>query len=253
MKRLMFAAACAVFATTSVVQAEGRTIEFCGLDSKYDVSFDAGRLLFEKTGVDPAKVEMRRGRLFVDGREIALSEADSARIAKYEATVRALVPQAKAIARDAIEIAFTAVSEVAAAFSGEANASATRARMGDVRMGLISRVDDAFDKRPWHDDEFEEVVESSMKELLPVIIGEVVGKAVALALAGDEKGAAEVEKRVEQLEKDIERRIDTQTQQLAARAAALCPMVAELGAIELAMEMKLDNGKRLRLIEIEAN
>lgn len=249
MNRLMIAAAFAVAAGGA--QAHNN-VELCGIESKYEVSLDGNRLLFEKTGVEPAKVEMRRGRLFVDGREIALSDGDAERIAKYEATVRALVPQAKAIARDAIEIAFTAVSEVAAAFSGESNASATRARMGEIRMGLMSRVNDAFDKRPWHEDEFEEVVESSVKEMIPVIIGEVVGKAVSMALSGDEKGAAELEKRAEQLEKDIESRIDTQTRQLAARAEALCPLIAELGAIELSMDLRLD-GKRLRLIELERN
>ena len=252
MKRQMFAAALAVFVTSGPALARDHRIDGCGIDSKYEVSLDGSRLLFEKSGIEPAKVEMRRGRLFVDGREIALSDADASRIAKYEATVRALVPQVKAIARDAIEIAFTAVGEVAAAFSGDANASATRARMGDIRMGLMQRVDDAFDKRPWHEDDFEEVVETSMKELMPVIIGEVVGKAVAMALSGNEKGAEEIEKRVAQLEKDIETRIDTQTQQLTARAAALCPMIAELGAIELSMDLKLD-GKQLRLIEIERN
>ena len=251
MKRLMLAAACAISAAAPAYARDHR-IELCGIDSRYDVSLDANRLLFEKSDATPAKVEMRRGRLFVEGREIALSDADASRIAKYEATVRALVPQAKAIARDAIEIAFTAVSEVAAAFSGASNASATRARMADVRMGLMSRVDDAFDKRPWHDDEFEQIVETSMKELLPTIIGEVVGTAVSMALSGDEKGAEALEKRAEQLEKDIETRIDTQTAQLAARAAALCPMIAELGAIEVSMDLKLD-GKPLRLIEIEKN
>lgn len=250
MKRLMIAAALAVAAGSAYAH---NNVEICGIESQYDVSLDANRLLFEKTGVAPAKVEMRRGRLFVDGREIALSDADAARVAKYEATVRALVPQAKAIARDAIEIAFTAVSEVAAAFSGESNASATRARMGDIRIGLMSRVNDAFDKRPWHDDEFGEVVESAVKEMMPVIIGEVVGRAVSMALSGDEKGAADLEKRAEQLEKDIESRIDTQTRQLAARAEALCPMIAELGALEVSLDLRLDGGGRLKLIELEKN
>lgn len=250
MKRLMFAAALAIAAAGT---ASAHDLELCGLDSKYDVSLDSSRLLFERSGQNPAKVEMRRGHLYIDGREIALSDADSARVAKYEATVRALVPQAKAIARDAVDIAFTAVGEVAVAFSGDANASTTRSRMNDVRRGLLDRIDASFYQRPWQEDEFEHVVESTMKELMPIIIGEVAGKAIAMALSGDEKGASELEERAEKLERDIERRIDTQTQQLAARAAALCPMVAELGSIELSMDLRLDGGERLKLIDYRHN
>jgi hypothetical protein len=245
MKRLMLTAALAA----SCFAANAATTELCGVDSKYDISLDSNRLLFEKSGLQPAKVEMRHGLLILDGREISLSDEDRTRIARYEATVRALVPQAKAIARDAADIAFTAVAEVAAAFSGDANAASTRARLNDIRSGVRDRIDAAFDKRPWHDDEFDDMVEATMKELLPVIIGEVAGKAVAMALAGDEKGAAELEARAEKLKGDIESRIDTQTQQLAARAAALCPMVAQLGAIENSLDLRLD-GDRLKILEI---
>lgn len=250
MKRLMFAAALVL--AVSAVPASA-SVEMCGIESQYDVSLDSNRLLFEKTGQQPAKVEMRRGRLFVDGRELALSERDTERVAKYEATVRALVPQAKAIARDATEIAFTAVTEVVAAFVGDSKASATRARLGDVQRSLIDRIDASFYQRPWHEDEFDNVVESAVKELMPVILAEVAGTAVTIALSGDEAASKALEARTANLEKDIERRIDTQTRQLAARAAALCPMIAELGAIELAMDLKLDGGGRLKLIELEKN
>lgn len=246
MKRLLLTAALAV----SSVAANAATTELCGVDSKYDISLDSNRLLFEKSGIQPATVEMRHGRLLVDGREIALSEEDRTRVAKYEATVRALVPQAKAIARDASDIAFTAVAEVAVAFAGDASASSTRSRLDEIRSRVRDRIDAAFDKRPWHDDEFDDMVESTLKELLPVIIGEVAGKAVAMALSGDEKGAQELEARAEKLKGDIERRINTQTQQLAARAAALCPMVAQLGAIEGSLELRLD-GTRLKLLEVD--
>ena len=51
------------------------------------------------------------------------------------------------------------------------------------------------------------------------------------------------------MERDIERRIDTQTAQLASRVAALCPMVAKLDALENGLELRLDQGARLNLLD----
>ncbi|MCQ4164016.1 DUF2884 family protein [Tahibacter harae] len=249
MKRLLLAATLA-FTFATGAQAGNHNLASCGLDSKYDVSLDGSGLQFTREDGKPARIVMNKGSLRIDGREVSLGEADRDRIAEYEATVRALIPQAKGIARDAVDIAYTAVSEVAAAFSSTADSSAARQRLGVLRDEFKQRVDDSFDKNPWNEHEFDQIAEQAMTDLMPVIIGEVVGSAVSIALSGDEAAAKELEQRAEKIERDILRRIDTQTGQLAARVATLCPMMAKLDRLESALDIRVD-GSRINLFDLE--
>lgn len=250
MKRLLLAAALGL-GLSFAAHAETHSIGTCGLDSIYDVTLDKSGLSFQHEGGKPERIVMNKGQLIVDGRTLSLSDSDHARVAEYEATVRALVPQAKAIARDAIDIAYVAVTEVAAAFSDTADHSSTRKRLGVLRDEFKLRIDDTFEKRPWNEEEFDSLVEKAMGDLMPVVVAEVAGNAIAIALSGDEARAAELEKRAAKIEHDIERRIDTQTAQLASRVAALCPMVAKLDRIESGLELRLEDGSRLNLLDID--
>jgi Protein of unknown function (DUF2884) len=250
MKRLLLALALGLSLTATAAQAH-RSIESCGVDSDYSIRFNSGGVLFERKDGKPASIVMNKGRLVVDGRDLSLSDADRTRIAEFEATLRALVPQAKGIARDAIDIAYSAVSEVAAAFSKTADSPAARAKLETVRDQIKRRVDDSFYDRPWTGDEFDDIVDNAMSGLMPLIIGEIAGNAIAIALSGDEAAAKELERRTEKLEKDIEHRIDTQTAQLASRVAALCPMVARLDNIESSLDLRLDGDARLDLFDLE--
>lgn len=247
MKRLLLAAAFGLSLSTATVHAHN--IDSCGLESDYDVSLDASGLTFRHADGKPASVSMHKGRLRIDGRDIALSDADRARVAEFEATVRALVPQAKAIARDAVDIAYSAVSEVAAAFSDTADNPATRQRLGVLRDEFKLRIDDSFDRKPWNENEFDEIVEKAMSDLMPVVLGEVVGTAISIALSGDAERAEELERRAEKIEKEITRRVDTQAAQLALRVATLCPLVAKLDAIEKSLDLRLDGNARLDLLD----
>lgn len=251
MKRLLLAAALALSFSVPALARGGHTFESCGIDSNYSVSFESGGLLFVREDGKPARVLMNKGRLQIDGRDISLSDADRTRVAEFEATVRALVPQAKAIARDAVDIAYSAVSEVAATFSQTADNSTTRRRLEDLRDEFKLRLNDSFDRRPWSNAEFEAMFEKAMADLMPVIIGEVAGTAIAIALSGDEAKAAELERRTSKLEHDIESRIDTQTAQLASRVAALCPMVMKLDGIESSLELRLEGGGKLDLFAMQ--
>ncbi len=248
MKRLLLAAALGL-SLTFAAQARSVHIDSCGLDSDYEVQLSRGGLSFTHHGGKPETIVMNKGELIVDGRHLQLSDADRARIAEYEATVRTLMPQVKAIARDAIDIAYVAVGEVVAAFSGTADSPSTRQRLDGMRDEFKQRIDATFDSRPWNEKEFDTLVDKAVGELMPVILAEVAGNAIAIALSGDEAAAKELERRAEKMEHDIERRIDTQTAQLASRVAALCPMVAKLDALENGLELRLDEGARLNLLD----
>jgi hypothetical protein len=230
-----------------VAAAHSHRFDGCGFHSRYDMQLTAKALLF--TLKDPSRrIEMDHGALRVDGKEVVLSPGDRERIAAFEANVRTLVPQIKAIGRDAAEIAYTAVSEVASALAGEH--SAVRAKLDRMRSDVRARIDASFESQPFNEKEFEALVESSVKEMVPALVGDLVSVAVQAALSGDEKVAADIERRADRLGDEIERRVETQARQIEARAEALCPQLAQLDRLETNLELRLGDGSRLDLLDV---
>lgn len=220
----------------------------CSFDSGYDVKLTAQALHFARKSATPHEIEMHHGVLRVDGKEMAMSEADHARIAEFEAKVRSLVPQVKAIARDAADIAYTAVGEVANAFANDKGE--LRGKLDRMRSEVRARIDASFDSQPWNEKEFDSLVESTVSEMVPVLVGEVTSMAVKAALSGDESVANDIEKRANRLEAEIERRVETQSRQIEARAEALCPQLVELSQLEASLDLRLPDGSRLDLLDV---
>jgi len=247
MKPIVLALALAVMLPPAAQAGPGRHLCNISSQSQYSIRLTPQALLFFRDGGIPSTVEMRRGELTVDGKQLDLSDADHRRIAEYEATIRALVPQVKAIARDAADIAYTAVGEVANSFAGDG--SALRAKLERMHAEVRARIDASFDSKPWNEKEFGNVVESAVTELVPALVGELVGVAVKAALAGDEAVAADIEKRANRIEAEIEQRVETQARQIEARVEALCPTVAKLAQLEADLDVRLPGGGRIDLIQ----
>lgn len=220
----------------------------CDYESDYDLRLQPGALSFERDSGVAARVEMRRGRLFVDGREIALGAADRERIERYESTVRALVPEVKGIALDAVAIATEAVTQVAAAFAGdEGDAAVTKMRATGAR--LADRIERADDSRDWNEAEIDRLVAEITSEMVPLLVGDVTSIALKVALTGDESAAKALEARMEGMEKELEARVERRAEALEARAEALCPRIADLDALESALEVRLADSARLDLLQ----
>ncbi len=115
MKRLLLAAALGL-GLTFAAQAKSHDIGSCGLDSDYDVTLDTSGLSFRHSGGKPESIVMNKGQLIVDGRSLSISDADRARIAEYEATVRALYRRPRRSRATRSTSPCVAVTEVAAVF-----------------------------------------------------------------------------------------------------------------------------------------
>ena len=247
MKRLALSLALLLAAPAAASAREHHFDTSCHIDSPYDLQLTAQLLRFTRADGTPRKIEMDHGRLFVDGKEQKLSDADRARIAEYEASVRALVPQVKAIARDAANIAYTAVGEVAIAFGGDHGE--LRAKLDRMHERVRERIDASFDSQPWNEKEFEALVESTVQEMVPALVGELTSMAVKAALSGDESVAQDMERRADKLEHEIESRVETESRRIEARAEALCPQLVQLTRIEAELDVRLPDGSRISLID----
>ena len=122
---------------SGAVAAEGNNLH-CDIDSDYDLTLNERSLILTRaSGVaegdrDAPGTPVRRRRMGHAQRR------RQPRIADFEKGMRATMPLAQAIGRDAADIAFTALGEVAAGFSSDPKD--TQAQLAAARSQLDARL-----------------------------------------------------------------------------------------------------------------
>ena len=224
----------------------------CGLSSDYSLSIKSDRLVFKRSSGTPREVEIADGSLRVDGRLLATSAADEHRLREAEREVRALVPEVKSIARDAVAIAFSAIGQVSAAFARDtdaARASAERIERAGRELDRKIAETDSFDH--WQSADVDRIVEDTMATVVPELVGNVAAQALRVAFTGDEAAAAELEARANGIERSVERAVEKQSADLERRAMSLCPRLRALESAEDELDVRLPDGRRLDLVRVD--
>jgi hypothetical protein len=248
--------ACIPATASAVVHIDSRR---CEIDSPYSVQFGEQRLRFERKakGEQPAQlIEIGNGVLRLDGRELQVGEADRQRLQEFESQARALVPEAKALALDAIDIAFRALQQVGVSFAGEDPASRERIgeKLATTRLLLSRRIEDGFNgKETLGSEQIDDLIGESITALLPTLAGEIAAIAVRAALSGDEAAARDLEARAARLEKTLEAEMEARAGELEARGEALCERARELDRIESTLSSDLLDGRPLDLVQVTRN
>lgn len=217
----------------------------CRVDSDYALSVSERSVVFTRDDATPKAVVMRQGRLFVDGRWRELSPADRARVEAFERGAREAMPEAQQLGRDAADIAFAALSEVAAGFSSDP--AAAQARYAKVRAQLDARLARSVTATHFSADELGRGIAEAVGEVIPSLLGDIVGGAISAAFSGD----ASRLQRLEQLDAQIEAQVQPRAKALEQRAQALCRRMQALDALDDALELRIDE-RPLDLIEADA-
>lgn len=217
----------------------------CEIHSDYDVTIDDDRVSFSRAESAPTKIDLEDGVLTIDGRRAVLSKKDQERLARVLRETRVLAPEVGAIALDAVDIAFLAMSEVAVGLLDEsddtlANLAEARKR---IEADLRATPPGAFDDRRHAD-----LVGEAIAELVPALVADVVKAALVAAFTGDTAKAEALEARAAKIEREVERRIEPRARALEKRARALCERMAEIDAIEEDLDYRLPDGRRLELL-----
>ena len=224
----------------------------CGLHSDYSLSIKPDRLVFKRSAGTPSDVEIAGGTLRVDGKLVATSPADAERLRDAEREVRSLVPEVKAIAREAISIAFNAVGQVAAAFASNGDAArASAERIARLGREIDRKIADSDSFDHWQDADIDRLVESTVETLVPEIVGNVTAQALKVAFTGDTAAAADLQARADGISKSVDRAVEKQAGELERRALALCPRLRALGRAEGELELRLADGSRLDLVRLD--
>jgi len=236
-----------LLACTQVAAGDTHVDVSCDVDSDYDFTLtDTSAIFTRKTGT-PKAIVMRKGRLFVDDRWVTLGKADSDRVADYEREARAIMPLALQVGRDAADIAFTALGEVAIGFSS--NPNDTRTRLAKARKEIDARLARSVTATHYSSDELGEAIGRAVGDVIPMVIGDIVGGAIRAAFSGD---TARMQ-RMDNLDKEIEARIKPRADALERNAEGLCKRMEGLDRIDNALEYRQRNGEPLDLLQVKAS
>ena len=223
----------------------------CNVDSNYSIKLKPDRLVFTHERDKPVVELLPGGSVIVDGAPLALSAADRARVDDLERGMRALEPEVKAIAIDAVSIAFEAVGHASTVFASsprEARESAERiARTSrELQKGIAA-------KQHWDstsDADLDRLIEGVVGSLIGEMVGNVTAMALKVAFTGDETAIAELEARAASIEKTVEEAVEKRGKALEQRAEALCTNIRALDAIESGIEARLPGNARFDLVQI---
>ena len=215
----------------------------CNIERDYDFSLNEQSLIFTRDSGTPKWIVIRGDRLFVDDRWVTLDAEDRKRIAAFDRGTREIMPLAREIARDATDIAFTALSEVAAGFSNDA--TTTRAKLDQARKQIDARMARSVSANRFDSSDLGDGIGEAVGEVMPVLIGDIVGGAVSAALSGD---TARLQ-RMENLDQQIEARVGPRAKALEARSEQLCSKMIELDRLDNALAYRLPDGSPLNLLE----
>jgi hypothetical protein len=219
----------------------------CEVGTQYSVRPYRQAFVFRQDKGKPGEVGIGGGRLFIDGREARLTAADHERLRRFEAEGHQLLPQVQQITVEAVDIAFTALTEVARALASDpkATVASLEAAHRRVRAEMGARPLAVFD-----DDAMGDVVKPLVSEYVPEIVGGAVSTALKAAFAG-EKARNEFEARMQRMEHELDVRVDARAKALEPLAERMCERLRRMDAIDDALDFRLPDGQPLRLLELE--
>lgn len=217
----------------------------------YDVDVTAGGLSFHRTDGVPAKIFLHDGSLRVDGKDVTVSRADADSLRRYEDGVRRLMPQVASIARDGVEIGFSAMTSVTLAFADGDQRSHMLEKLKRKQVQALREIDEGIGSGHWSGDRMTETVAGSVSDSVGELVGSVTSAAVTAALSGDSSKVAALQARAESLDKAMDREMDKRSKALEARSDAICPQLNDLADLQRGWSVRLADGRALELMSIK--
>lgn len=238
--------ACAASGAVQASTTEGADVGGCNVHSDYSISTYKQAFVFKKQDGTPVEMGLGGGRLFIDGREATLSEADHRRLRQMEAEMHALVPEVRRVAGEAVEIAFAALTEVARGLATDPDA--TVASLEQARLRLRAEIANQ-PLTPFADKAVEDIVEPIVTEFVPQIVGGAVSSALKSVFSG--RAASDFEARMKRMEHELDERVESRAKALEPLALAMCRRLHRIDALDDAIDYRLPGGQALQLLRVD--
>lgn len=257
MRRSTVTGMLAIVAALSASAAAARTINFstdtCRSDysTPYDVDVTNAGLSFHRKEGKPAEVFLHDGSLRVDGRPVVVSDADAVALRRYEDGVRKLMPQVATIAREGIQLGFSAMTTVTLSFADGDQRAAMLEKLKRKQAQALREVDEGLGAGHWSGDRMEETIGGSISDTVGELVGSVTSSAVTAALSGDASKVAALQARAESLEKSLDGEMDKRSKALEKRTDQICPQLNDLADLQRGWSVRQPDGKPLELMTIK--
>ena len=219
----------------------------CDIGSAWSVQPYRSAWLFTHEDGPVRELAIGGGRLFVDGKEVRLVAADHERIARLEDELRGLAPELHRIGREAVDIAFTALVEVARGLSNTPDKTIAELQRGRARS--LAEID----RQPmsvFNGDAVDEIVEPIIEKFVPDIVGGAVSTALKAAFSGDAQ-RQEFQSKMDRMERELDTRVDARAKALEPLAEAMCRRLERMDALDDALEARLPGGEPLALLRVD--
>lgn len=239
-------------AAMTQVQAHDMRIEgdHCGYDSVYDVQVKSGGIDFSRSDARPADVFMHDGQLSVDGRAVAVSADDAARLRDYEAGMRELLPQMAGIAQEAVGIGFDSLAIVAATLGGSRHhRDALVDGLNQQRREALRELGAHMNAQRWDQQGLGRALEQPMTDAANALASSLTRHVLWSVLTGR---TSDVEARADTVDQSVDKEMDARSGKLDARVKAVCPSLRALDQLQQQFRFRLADGSPLKLIVPEA-
>jgi hypothetical protein len=217
----------------------------------YDVDVTAAGLSFHRTDGVPAEVFLHDGAIRVDGKAVAVSGGDADALRRYEAGVRALMPQVATIAREGVELGFSAMTTVTLSFADGDQRGRMLEKLKRKQIEALREIDEGVGSGHWSANRMTETVAGSVSDSVGELVGSVTSSAVTAALSGDASKVAALQARADSLDKAMDREMNKRSKALEAKSNAICPQLNDLASLQQGWRVRLANGKPLELMTIK--
>lgn len=218
----------------------------CGYASNYDVRVSPAGIDFSRHGTPPNDVFMHDGTLRVDGQPVAVSAEDAARLRRYEADMRSLLPEMAGIAHEAVGIAFDALDTVAATLGGSQHRRDALVReLNQSRVAALRGMDASIDAEHWSQQDFADAIDQPIEQASNQLAGALTRSVLWSLFTGH---ASELEARADSIDASMDKAMQARSGRLEARAKALCPRLAELDELQQQLRFRFAGGQPLQLL-----
>ncbi len=245
-----------LLATSSTVLAH----DDCDLNLNGGMTIEQNTITFSKKQ-KPLYVIENDESLIVNGEYLSLNSSQQALVTQYSTSIRATVPQAKAIALDAIDVAVDGVNLAFNQLLGEGNSvsSDLSFELNKVRDQIDTRFNAeqgfTIDENGFSGDEIlgegfeqrlEEVVEDAVQKSMGTVM---VALGQELIFSGGDMEAFET--RMEDFGMNIEQQIETRAEALEQKGEALCRSVEKIDDIEELLRAEIEQISHINMISVD--
>lgn len=248
MKRAILPVALLLASGFAQAHSDTKGVHFsCDIGSRYSVDSYRRAFLFSQEQAKPAEVGIGGGRLFIDGKEASLSPADQQRMRQLDMEMQQLLPEVQRVTIEAVDIAFTALTEVARALSSTPQVTVSSLENAHQR---VRREMSAKPLVVFNEDAMGGIIKPLLSEYVPQIVGGAVSSALKAVFAGDKESSL-FEARMQRMEHELDTRVDARAKALEPLAESMCQRLRRIDAIDDALEFRLPDGERLQLLRTD--